>query len=119
MDNNTFWQLIDEARSGHDCNAMARVIQLRLESMTIDDVSEFCYRFDELLGLMYNSDLSGLMILVEDGATDDTFQYFCAWIISQGRTTTTLASAQPSGRLWTNVGQKRLDVLRSHAVCRP
>jgi hypothetical protein len=41
VDEMTFWHLIDDARSGNDCDATAQVVQTKVESMSVDDVTDF------------------------------------------------------------------------------
>jgi hypothetical protein len=47
------------------------------------------------VGLLYNSDVWGVIELVKGGASDDVFSDFCAWVIAQGRSITTLAVTKP------------------------
>lgn len=87
MDNKQFWQIIDEYRKGNegDDNAFLNFIQEKLRTLPAMDI----VKFDAILSAYMDAAcLPGLWEAAAlaniDGCTEDGFDYFRAWLISQG-----------------------------------
>jgi hypothetical protein len=85
MDDAQFWQLIADSRKAGDGQADA--LQGALAQLPADDIVEFDKLFDRYMAGLYRWDLWAAAYIIQGGASDDGFDYFCAWIIGQGETT--------------------------------
>jgi hypothetical protein len=87
MTDNQFWTLIEtalEAGNGNFENQFPQ-LQTALETLSTDDLLEFQRIFDRLHQISYRANLWGAAFLMNGGASDDGFDYFRGWLISQGR----------------------------------
>ncbi len=85
MDEATFWNIIGEARSGADDEVFLARLTARLRAIQADDIVEFQRLFNRALARSYSWNLWGAAHLVRGGCSDDKFEYFRAWLISQGQ----------------------------------
>jgi hypothetical protein len=92
MSDNQFWALIETAQvksrlgeSNSDQEAQLKHLQRQLESLEPADLLEFQRTFNRLHQTSYRADLWGAAFLMNGGASDDGFDYFRGWLISQGR----------------------------------
>jgi len=97
MDKAQFWRLIEDAKekSGGDCEEQAELLKRALVKLPPEEIIAFDRIMDELLGQAYRWDLWGAAYLINGGASDDGFEYFCRWLIAQGRAVFEAALAQP------------------------
>ena len=97
MDKIQFWRLIEDAKSksGADCEEQAGLLKRALVKLPPEEIVAFGGIMDELLGQAYRWDLWGAAYLINGGASDDGFEYFCRWLIAQGRETFEAALARP------------------------
>ena len=88
MNKEMFWQLIDESREACRDNIkdMAKYLEGRLSSLSLDDAKSFCGIFDTyhraagLDGIASVGNLMNHEMLTDDGFTD-----FRNWLIAQGK----------------------------------
>jgi hypothetical protein len=87
MSDNQFWALIETAQqeSNGDQEAQLEHLQTALKKLNADDLLEFQRIFDRLHQFSYRANLRGAAFLMNGGASDDGFDYFRGWLISQGR----------------------------------
>ncbi|MBM0236660.1 DUF4240 domain-containing protein [Micromonospora sp. ATA32] len=97
MRTDEFWQLIDQARAGGggEVGAVAaRAIALLAERDPADIVG-YARHQRRVLAASYRADLWGAAYLINGGASDDGFEYFRGWLITQGREVFARAVADP------------------------
>jgi len=97
MDKAQFWRLIEEAKakSGGDCEEQKEALIQGLKQLPPEDIVGFARFFSESIISAYRWDLWGAAVLINGGASDDGFEYFCRWLIAQGRATFEGALADP------------------------
>lgn len=86
MDAPMFWQLIEESRenAGGDVDAQAEELTDLLADLPADEIVAFNRVLHELLAAAYRWDLWAAAYIVNGGCSDDGFEYFRCWLISQG-----------------------------------
>lgn len=85
MNMDKFWSLIERAREGADCSEMASRLKVLLMDLSADDVLGFQQQLWLRLNESYRWDLWAIAYIVNGGCSDDGFEYFRGWLISQGR----------------------------------
>lgn len=95
MDNFQFWRLIEEAKSGGDCEEQAELIEKALLKLPLDEIIAFDRILDVLRDEAYRWDLWGAGELINGWCSDDGFEYFRCWLIAQGKTVYDNALANP------------------------
>jgi hypothetical protein len=115
-----FWQLIEaagRARGGgseFDSFRMAEALEAVLVKLQPEDILGFQLRLNERMAECYRWDLWAVAYIVNGGASDDGFVYFCGWLISQGRAYYETALKYPvraadrAGRLQQNENEQLL-----------
>ncbi|KKJ99161.1 DUF4240 domain-containing protein [Micromonospora sp. HK10] len=92
-----FWQLIESARAGAggapDAVA-ARAVALLAERDPADIVG-YAEHQRRVLVASHKVDLWGAAYLINGGASDDGFEYFRGWLMTQGRSVFARAVADP------------------------
>ncbi|MFI5608773.1 DUF4240 domain-containing protein [Amycolatopsis sp. NPDC051903] len=84
-----FWQLIDSARTSGGSAAEL------LAGRPRDEIVAAQRTLDELLATSHRSTLWAAAHLVNGGCSDDGFDYFRGWLLTQGRTAFEAAVADP------------------------
>jgi hypothetical protein len=84
MDDSQFWHLIDESRAAND---QGESLTAALSALPASDIVEFDKLFDRYMAGLYRWDLWAAAHIINQGASDDAFDAFCAWVISQGEAT--------------------------------
>ena len=86
MDDDTFWGIIETARAdaGPD-NPFADALIEKLATLSVREVRDFQERLHELRVALYRWDIWAAAYLIGGGCSDDSFTYFRAGIIGQGR----------------------------------
>lgn len=98
MNRDQFWQVIDEARTAaaeRDPDSVAESATALLARLSAEEIVRAEQVLSELLAESYLGDLWGAAYLVNGGASDDGFEYFRGWLISQGREVFEQATADP------------------------
>lgn len=87
MDETDFWQLIDDTREGAQGDPVehADLLVERLMERTPDDVIDFARLFEARWARAWRWDVWGAADLMLGGASEDALDYFCCWLIGQGR----------------------------------
>ena len=80
-----FWSIIDATRSGDDPYEHAEAIQTALSQRTATDILDFEHHMAALLVASYTWKLWGAAYLINGGCSDDGFDYFRGWLITQGQ----------------------------------
>jgi hypothetical protein len=95
MTRDDFWALIDGSQSSDDLYEQAEVIQTVLSKRTVADIIAFQRHIADLLASSYTWKLWGAAYLINGGCSDDGFDYFRGWLISQGQSVFNQALADP------------------------
>ena len=74
-----FWALLHE--SGGDEGRLQKL----LRSESVDTVRAFARMFDQKLVELYRWDIWGAGYVIAGGMGDDSFHYFCSWILGKGQ----------------------------------
>ncbi|MEU3455943.1 DUF4240 domain-containing protein [Micromonospora sp. NPDC006766] len=97
MRTDDFWQLIDQARAGAGTAAdavAARAVALLAERDPAEIVG-YAHHQRRVLAASYRVDLWGAAYLINGGASDDGFEHFRGWLMTQGRAVFARAVADP------------------------
>jgi len=81
-----FWNIIEAtspASRGDD--RQLDELRNRLDRLSTDDLEKFIRVYDHLMAQTYRWDLWGAAYVVQGGASDDAFEDFRKWLISQGK----------------------------------
>lgn len=97
MDEDKYWALVGDSLAG---SAGEQEVQLdflvkALEKLEPADIVGFRLRTDKLLYDTYNSEMWCAGYIMNGGCSDDGFEYFRLWVISQGRQVYENAKAIP------------------------
>ncbi|CAG0994404.1 hypothetical protein PHYC_02475 [Phycisphaerales bacterium] len=87
MNTDQFWGIIDAAAlssKGHQGKFLS-LTQAALKKLPPTEILEFKLRFDEQMRRAFHWDLWGAAYIIRGGCSDDGFEYFRAWLISNGR----------------------------------
>jgi hypothetical protein len=79
-----FWDHIRATRRV-DPDAHAERLEKRLTKLKPEEILDFVHWWDTMMREAYQWDLWGAAYLINGGASDDGFHYFCNWLILQGR----------------------------------
>jgi len=98
MDANRFWELIGKARTkneGSDDSGFIEALDEVLQTLPPDELIAFQKELltQDLRG--YNWKLWGAAYIINGGASDDGFDYWRCWLISQGQERFEAALADP------------------------
>ncbi len=80
-----FWGLIAKAGQA-GAEAFSDTLSQELERMSAPEIMEFHLSLRKKMVLAYRWDLWAAAYLIMDGCSDDSFEYFRAWLITQGKT---------------------------------
>jgi hypothetical protein len=84
MTGDEFWGHIAATRDGDPQEHPERLV-VRLAQLPPDDVLDFGYWWDRMMGRAYRWTLWAAAELINGGCSDDGFEYFRDWLILQGR----------------------------------
>ncbi len=87
MNEDQFWDIIETAKleSEGDGEVQLEILQTKLNALKPDDIMGFQRLFDQFHRVSYRTDLWGAAFIMNGGASDDGFDYFRGWVISQGK----------------------------------
>jgi hypothetical protein len=94
MTRDEFWSLIDATRSDNPYEH-AEAVQTALSQKPASEIVDFEQHMVELLSASYSWNLWGAAHLINGGCSDDGFDYFRGWLITQGRSVFENALADP------------------------
>jgi hypothetical protein len=88
MDETTFWQMIEQAKSDSsgDDEEQVRLITEQLAQMSVADIESYDRIFRGYHNQAYHWDLWAAAYVINGGCSDDGFMDFRAWLIAQGKT---------------------------------
>jgi hypothetical protein len=92
MDEATFWQLLDGCRHSPNLPDALRGALRRTDAAT---VAAFAARWETLHLSLYGWPLWGVAYAMNGGCSDDTFEHFRDWLITQGHRVVDAAQADP------------------------
>ncbi|MFI7427567.1 DUF4240 domain-containing protein [Micromonospora sp. NPDC049836] len=92
-----FWQLIESARAGAggESDAVAARAVALLAERDPAEIIGYAEHQRRVLVASYKVDLWGAAYLINGGASDDGFEYFRGWLMTQGRAVFARAVADP------------------------
>ncbi len=92
-----FWSLIDRSRTAAagDVQRQANELERLLIGRPVADLEIFASTYQALHTRLHRNDVWDAGYLIARGMSDDSFEYFCDWLISRGRQTYELALANP------------------------
>ena len=93
-----FWRLIDNARRGTDgdCEAQCAALQERLARLPVPDILAFGRFFDGMKhAAFYNNLWEAAFIINRSELSDDGFEDFFGWLVSQGERVYLAARSDP------------------------
>jgi hypothetical protein len=89
VDTREFWQLIEDARRQSpdpaDCDAIAGSAGTLLSSRARQEIVAAYQILGNLLSDSYRRPLWAAAYLINGGCSDDGFEYFRGWLVTQGR----------------------------------
>jgi len=90
-----FWTIMDEI--GETTNASRKLATLKttLNKMTAEEIASFQHALESELAAAYSWDLWGAAYVINGGCSDDCFEYFRQWLISQGQSVFEQAKSNP------------------------
>ena len=86
MNEELFWEFIEESRQ--ECESDSEFVDIlkdKLEAMSVTEIKKFQKILLEKTNELEHWDIWALAYIVRNGCGDDAFDYFKAWIISQGQ----------------------------------
>lgn len=97
MSESNFWNLIERARgnSEGDVETQCELLVEQLATRPVSDIFTFGQWLDEMLRRSGTSDLWAAAYIICGGCSDDSFEYFRAWLISRGQSTFERAVQDP------------------------
>ena len=87
MNEDTFWNIIDECFSTGDGDEQLEAYETRLQELPREQVVEFQRALNSVMVRAYRWELIGAACFLGCGQSDDGFEDFRAWLISLGRET--------------------------------
>lgn len=86
MDAAAFWHMIERAKAegNGDCEQQAQLLQQRLAQLPPEEIQSFDRLLLQVMDQSYNDDIWAAAYLINDGCSDDGFEYFRGWLIAQG-----------------------------------
>lgn len=91
-----FWKIIDRTKPGKaDQDEQLALLHSELEKLSPHELEVFGANMDRILTDSYSWDLWGAAYVIMGGASDDSFEYFRVWMISQGQQFFETAKADP------------------------
>ncbi|MBT2640524.1 DUF4240 domain-containing protein [Bacillus sp. ISL-39] len=86
MSDPVFWELIQTAKhKGEDAEEQIEWLINHLAKKPVKDIVMFDYIFNQNYQKSYTSDLWAAAYIIMGGASDDSFDYFRAWLLFQGK----------------------------------
>ncbi|OZI11048.1 molybdenum metabolism regulator [Bacillaceae bacterium SAS-127] len=93
MNKEAFWHLIEEANKHQE--EKIEWIEEFLSEQNLEESIDFEIHLTNLMKEAYTSDLWGAAYIIMGGCSDDCFDYFLGWLISQGEKTYTQTLKNP------------------------
>lgn len=105
MNNDQFWDIIVRSRrsTAGDIEEQSAALAEILSSLTREELIAFDTLYRDRLDQAHHWDLWAAAYILNGGCSDDGFDYFCDWLIAQGREVYEAALLQPESLV--NVAQ--------------
>jgi len=86
VDEAQFWRVIEAAKekSKGEVEEQAEIVATQLAQYTPEEIVEFDKILDRLMARSYTNELWAACYILNGGCSDDGFDYFRGWLISQG-----------------------------------
>ena len=94
MSDEEFWSIIDQSRRAQPPD-QANALRSKLAQESPVQIEGFEATFDQQMRLSNRWDLWGAAFVAMGGASDDSFEYFRLWLISQGEANFKMVLADP------------------------
>ncbi|WP_079508924.1 DUF4240 domain-containing protein [Mesobacillus jeotgali] len=86
MSESVFWELLETAKQkGEDPDEQVEWLVNHLSKRPVKEIVLFDYYFNQNYYKSYTSDLWAAAYIIMGGASDDSFDYFRAWLLYQGK----------------------------------
>jgi hypothetical protein len=86
LDETIFWNIVDSSvKNTNNQDAQEAFLVKEIEKLTTKQIIGFRLRTDKFLYDTYNSEMWCAGYIMNDGCSDDSFEYFRNWIISRGK----------------------------------
>ncbi|ASE61644.2 MULTISPECIES: DUF4240 domain-containing protein [Chryseobacterium] len=86
LDENLFWKIVDSSvKNSSNQNEQEKYLVSEISKLTPKQMVGFRLRTDKLLYDTYTSEMWCAAYIMNDGCSDDGFEYFRNWVISRGR----------------------------------
>lgn len=87
MDSSYFWDLIQKAReaSGKNDDLFITTLRNALSQLPDDYIFRFAHFYRHYARISYKNKLWAAAYIIQGGCSDDGFDYFRGWLISQGK----------------------------------
>lgn len=79
-----FWNVLDASRGPGGCEAAALRLEVRLQKLDSAALEEFAHEWARWWDVSYSWDLWGAAYLIQGGCSDDGFDYFRGWLLTEG-----------------------------------
>lgn len=97
IDDNVFWEIIEHCRAESNSNAeFVLHVTTQLGRFSATEIRKFQKHLLQKLEELRSWDLWALAYILRRGCSDDAFDYFCAWVVTQGRNAFELAKSDIS-----------------------
>ena len=88
MTQSAFWEMLQTAKNkGEDAEEQIQWLTNHLAKKPVKEIVMFDYIFNHHYQKSYTSDLWAAAYIIMGGASDDSFDYFRAWLLFQGKET--------------------------------
>ncbi len=85
MDDRKFWALLTQARAtAGSAGEFAAELDARFATLVAEDIARFDALLNTKLAALKHWDLVAYANLARGGCSDDSFDYFCAWLVAMG-----------------------------------
>jgi Protein of unknown function (DUF4240) len=92
-----WWKLIEESRKGaSDPDDQCEQLEDLVGELSLDEIVAFDRFVQERLRDAFRADLWAVAYIMNGGCSDDGFDYFCGWLVGQGRARYEAALANPA-----------------------
>lgn len=97
MNEERFWSLIDTGRAeaGHDIEGHFESLEAALSGCSHEELIDFERLLDHYMNQTYTWELWADDYIINGGCSDDGFEYFRVWLISQGKSAVKNALTDP------------------------
>lgn len=80
-----FWEMIFDSKNIDPLKGFIATLEIKLTELKISEIKKFHKLLMEFMDNLWSWDLWALAFIGRGGCSDDAFEYFRAWIISQGK----------------------------------